>query len=83
MSSVQPISLSFFLLMAAEWVLAVINVWLFVESHPECCYRETPRSQRGACRVTPQLLMHTSRYGRSTITASLRFQRDWLIAPPK
>lgn len=62
MSSVQPISLSFFLLMAAAWALAVINVWLFVESHPECWHQETPRSQRGTCRVAPHLLMHTSRW---------------------
>lgn len=43
-------------------VLAVINVWLFVESHPECWHMETPRSTSSAHWVTPQLLMHTSRW---------------------
>lgn len=32
-----------------------------MESHPECWHRETPRSPRSAHRVTPQLLVHTSR----------------------
>lgn len=49
-------------------VLVVINVWLFVESHPECWHRETPRSTSSAHRVTPQLLMHTSRWTHHRIT---------------
>lgn len=32
-----------------------------MESHPECWHRGTPRSTHSAHRVSPQMLMHTSR----------------------
>lgn len=58
-------------------VLAVINVWLFVESHPECWHRKTPRSMSSAHRVTPQLLMHTSRWTQHNSMAQVLM---WLAA---
>lgn len=57
-----PGPILFLLFIVRCCVPAVINVWLFVESHPECWHTKTPRSMSSAHGVTPQLLMHTSRW---------------------